>query len=72
MFVPFFCRHAALIKRAFQEASPDELMQLEELLKKIGKRAESLAQKRPPLVSWRVTFPRDLSIESRPAGEPFC
>jgi MarR family 2-MHQ and catechol resistance regulon transcriptional repressor len=43
MFAPLFCRHAALIKRAFQGVSSEELQQLEAVLKKIGKRAESLA-----------------------------
>lgn len=46
MFVPLFRRHAALIKRAFQDASSEELQQLEATLKKIGKRAESLAEKK--------------------------
>jgi MarR family 2-MHQ and catechol resistance regulon transcriptional repressor len=45
MFAPLFRRHAALIKRAFQDVSPEELQQLEVALKKIGKRAESLAEK---------------------------
>jgi MarR family transcriptional regulator, 2-MHQ and catechol-resistance regulon repressor len=45
MFVPLFRRHAALIKRAFQNVSPEELQQLELILKKIGKRAASLAEK---------------------------
>ena len=44
MFVPLFRRHTALIKRAFQDVSSEELQQLEQLLKKIGKRAESLAE----------------------------
>jgi MarR family 2-MHQ and catechol resistance regulon transcriptional repressor len=44
MFVPLFRRHTALIKRAFQEVSSEELQQLESLLKKIGKSAESLAE----------------------------
>lgn len=44
MFVPLFRRHAALIKCAFQDVSSEELEQLERLLKKIGKRAESLAE----------------------------
>jgi len=48
MFVPLFRRHAALIKRAFQGASSEELQQLEATLKKIGKRAESLAEKNGP------------------------
>jgi len=46
MFVPLFRRHVALIKRAFQDVSPEELKQLEGVLKKIGKRAESLAEKK--------------------------
>ena len=45
MFVPLFRRHAALISRAFQDVSSDELQQLEVVLKKIGKRAESLVEK---------------------------
>ena len=43
MFVPVFRRHTALIKRAFQDVSAEELQQLERLLKKVGKRAERLA-----------------------------
>jgi MarR family 2-MHQ and catechol resistance regulon transcriptional repressor len=46
MFVPLFRRHAALIKRAFQDVSSAELPHLELILKKIGKRASSLAEKR--------------------------
>jgi len=44
MFVPLFRRHAALIKRAFQGVSSEELQRLELALKKIGQRAESLAE----------------------------
>jgi MarR family transcriptional regulator, 2-MHQ and catechol-resistance regulon repressor len=47
MFVPLFRRHAALIKRAFQDVTSEELQQLEVILKKIGKRAESLASGKP-------------------------
>ena len=43
MFVPVFRRHSAVIKRAFQNLSAEELQQLEVVLKKVGKRAESLA-----------------------------
>jgi MarR family 2-MHQ and catechol resistance regulon transcriptional repressor len=43
MFAPLFRRHAALIKRAFQGVSSEELQQVEAVLKKIGKLAESLA-----------------------------
>src|SRR5246127_2113323 len=46
MFVPLFRRHTALIKRAFQDVSLEELQQLELVLKKIGKRAESLAEQK--------------------------
>jgi MarR family 2-MHQ and catechol resistance regulon transcriptional repressor len=46
MFVPLFRRHAALIKRAFQDVSSEELQQLEVVVKKIGKRAASLAEKK--------------------------
>jgi MarR family 2-MHQ and catechol resistance regulon transcriptional repressor len=44
VFVPIFRQHAALIKRAFQDVSPDEQRQLEEVLKRIGKRAEELGE----------------------------
>src|ERR1700758_461574 len=46
MFAPLFRRHAELIKRAFQDVSPEEMQQLEGVLKKIGKRVESLAEKK--------------------------
>lgn len=46
MFVPLFRRHSALIKRALQDVSSEELHHLEVVLKKIGKRAESLAEKK--------------------------
>jgi len=45
IFHPLFRRHTALIKRAFEDVSPEELQQLEGVLKKVGKRAESLAEK---------------------------
>src|SRR5215471_12073657 len=45
MFLPLFRRHAALIKRAFQDVSSEELHQLEAVLKKIGERVESLPKK---------------------------
>jgi MarR family 2-MHQ and catechol resistance regulon transcriptional repressor len=48
MFVPLFRRHASLIKRAFRDVSSEELQQLEVVLKEIGKRAESLAEKKGP------------------------
>jgi MarR family transcriptional regulator, 2-MHQ and catechol-resistance regulon repressor len=46
MFLPLFRRHTALIKRAFRDVSSEELQQLEGVLKKVGKRAESLAKKK--------------------------
>lgn len=46
MFVPLFRRHTVLIGRAFQNVSPEELQQLEFVLKKIGRRAESLGEKK--------------------------
>jgi MarR family 2-MHQ and catechol resistance regulon transcriptional repressor len=46
MFAPLFRRHAALIKRAFQDVSSEELEQLEQVLKKIGKRAENLNERK--------------------------
>jgi MarR family 2-MHQ and catechol resistance regulon transcriptional repressor len=42
VFLPVFRRHAALIKRAFEGVSSEEMLQLEVMLKKIGKRAEKL------------------------------
>jgi MarR family 2-MHQ and catechol resistance regulon transcriptional repressor len=44
VFVPVFRQHAALIKRAFQDVSPEEQRQMEEVLKRIGRRAEELAE----------------------------
>ena len=46
MFLPLFRRHTALIQRAFQDVSLEDLQQVEVILKKIGKRAESLAAKK--------------------------
>jgi MarR family transcriptional regulator, 2-MHQ and catechol-resistance regulon repressor len=45
VFVPIFRRHTALVRRAFQDLTSEELQQLEAMLKKIGKRAETLAEK---------------------------
>jgi MarR family transcriptional regulator, 2-MHQ and catechol-resistance regulon repressor len=45
VFHPLFRRHAALIKRAFEGLSSEEMQQLERMLKRIGRRAESLAEK---------------------------
>lgn len=46
MFVPLFRRHTALIRNAFQDLPAEELQQLEVLLKKIGIRADNLADNR--------------------------
>src|SRR5580692_6635548 len=45
VFVPIFRQHAALIKRAFEHVSPAEHRQVEEVLKKIGRRAEELGER---------------------------
>lgn len=45
VFAPIFRQHAALIKRAFQDVSPQEQLQMEEVLKKIGRRAQELAER---------------------------
>ena len=44
VFVPIFRQHAALIKRAFQDVSPEERREMEEVLKRIGRRAEELGE----------------------------
>jgi MarR family transcriptional regulator, 2-MHQ and catechol-resistance regulon repressor len=44
VFVPIFRQHAALIKRAFQDVSPAEQHQMEEVLKRIGRRAKELGE----------------------------
>jgi MarR family 2-MHQ and catechol resistance regulon transcriptional repressor len=44
VFVPIFRQHAALIKRAFQDVSPEEQRQMEKVLKRIGRRAEELGE----------------------------
>jgi MarR family 2-MHQ and catechol resistance regulon transcriptional repressor len=44
IFLPVFRQHAALIRRAFQDVSPKERRQLEEVLKRIGRRAEKLGK----------------------------
>ena len=43
MFVPLFKMHTALLTRVFDELSAEEQRQLEQLLKKVGRRAERLA-----------------------------
>ena len=49
MFIPVFRQHTALVKRAFQDVCSGELQPLEQVLKKIGKRAESLGEKKSHL-----------------------
>ena len=44
LFVPIFRQNAALIKRAFQDVSPAEQRQMEEVLERIATRAEELAE----------------------------
>jgi MarR family transcriptional regulator, 2-MHQ and catechol-resistance regulon repressor len=44
LIVPLFRKHAALMKEVFSGLDADELRQLETSLKKIGIRAETLAQ----------------------------
>jgi hypothetical protein len=46
MFLHPFRRHAALIKCVFQGVSSEEQQRLELRLRKIGKRAKNLAQKK--------------------------
>src|ERR1700680_2777110 len=44
VFVPIFRQHAALIKRAFQDVSPEQQRQMEDVLRRIGRRAEELGE----------------------------
>ena len=46
VFGPMFRQHTALIKRAFQGISSTEMQQLEQVLKKLGRHAENLAEKK--------------------------
>lgn len=48
MFVPLFKMHTAHLKRVFDELSPQEQKHLEELLKRVGRRAEKLAAETEP------------------------
>ncbi len=43
VFVPLFRQHAALVEKAFQDVSPEEQRQVEDVLRRIGKRADRLA-----------------------------
>ena len=44
VFVPIFRQHATHMKRAFQDVSPGERRQLEEVLERIARRADELAE----------------------------
>jgi len=44
VFVPIFRKNATLIKRAFQDVSPEEQRRMEEVLERIATRAEELAE----------------------------
>ena len=46
LIVTAFRKHAGQMKRVFSELSPEELRGLEEMLKKIGKRAAALLKER--------------------------
>jgi MarR family 2-MHQ and catechol resistance regulon transcriptional repressor len=48
LIAPVFRKHAAEIRKVFADASPKELRSLETILKKIGKRAESLGSGTKP------------------------
>jgi MarR family transcriptional regulator, 2-MHQ and catechol-resistance regulon repressor len=48
VFVPIFRQHAALVERAFQDVSPEERCQMEEVLERIARRAEELAEQEGP------------------------
>jgi len=54
MFVPLFKMHTALLTRVFDELSAEEQRQLEQLLKKVGRRAERLAGINEPKRSQRI------------------
>jgi MarR family 2-MHQ and catechol resistance regulon transcriptional repressor len=43
LFAPLLTQQSALVEVAFQDVSPEEQIKLEDLLKRIGKRAEALA-----------------------------
>jgi DNA-binding MarR family transcriptional regulator len=45
VFAPIFRQHTTLIKRAFQDVSPEEQRQMEELLERIARRAEELGER---------------------------
>jgi MarR family transcriptional regulator, 2-MHQ and catechol-resistance regulon repressor len=48
LILPVFRKHAADIRRVFAEVSSDQLEQLEEILKQVGRRAEALGVDKDP------------------------
>ena len=50
LITPVFRKHAAEIGKVFADASPKEVRTLKKILKKIGKRAESLASATKPQI----------------------
>jgi MarR family transcriptional regulator, 2-MHQ and catechol-resistance regulon repressor len=48
LILPVFRKHAADIRRVFAEVSSDQLGQLEEILKQVGRRAEALGVDNDP------------------------
>ena len=46
MFVPLFRHQTALVQQAFQDVSPKEQKQVEDVLKRIGQRADRLASEK--------------------------
>jgi MarR family transcriptional regulator, 2-MHQ and catechol-resistance regulon repressor len=48
LILPVFRKHAADIRRVFAEVSSDQLEQLEEILKQVGRRAEALGVDNDP------------------------
>src|ERR1700738_3771054 len=55
LIVPIFRKHAAEIRKVFADLSPKELRALETTLKKIGKRAESLATESTKVIKPTMT-----------------
>src|SRR6201998_2102941 len=55
LIAPIFRKHAAEIRKVFADASPKELHALETTLKKIGKRAESLATESTKVIKPTMT-----------------
>src|ERR1700739_2591202 len=55
LIAPIFRKHAAEIRKVFADASPKELRALETILKKIGKRAESLATESTKVIKPTMT-----------------